>query len=60
MQNGPRPSFEERLTNAAKEARERAQQLPSSEERDALLLRANNCETAIEFNAWVTSGRPPE
>jgi hypothetical protein len=51
MQNGPRPSFEERLTNAAKEARERAQQLPSSEERDALLLRANNCETAIEFNA---------
>ena len=55
-----KPSFEERLANAAKDARERAQLLPPSEERDALLLRAQNCETAIEFNAWVTSGRPPE
>ena len=55
-----KPSFEERLANAAKDARERAQLLPPCEERNALLLRAQNCETAIEFNAWVTSGHPPE
>jgi len=54
-------SFEERLQKTAAEARARADSLPPGKERDDLLSRARQCETALSINAWVTSPglRPP-
>jgi hypothetical protein len=47
--------FDERLQMAANKAREPAQCLPDGEERDALLKKARQAETAAHLNEWLTS-----
>jgi hypothetical protein len=47
--------FDERLQRAAEEAREAARKLPQGQERDALLKRARQTETAAHINEWLTS-----
>jgi hypothetical protein len=47
--------FDERLHLAAEEAREAARKLPQGQERDALLKRASQTETAAHINEWLTS-----
>ncbi len=47
--------FDERLQRAAEEAREAAQKLPEGRERDALLKRARQTETAAHINEWLSS-----
>jgi hypothetical protein len=48
-------SFDERLQRAAEEAREAAWKLPKGCERDALLKRARQTETAVHINQWLSS-----
>ena len=48
-------SFAERLQNAAREAREAARQLPPGSQRDVLLKKAEQAETARRINEWLTS-----
>jgi hypothetical protein len=48
-------SFDERLQKAADEAREAARELPQGQERDALLRKARQAETAAHLNEWLTS-----
>jgi hypothetical protein len=47
--------FDERLQKAASEAREAAQRLPQGQEREALLKKARQVETAADLNEWLTS-----
>ena len=64
----PRPrvkhsmSFQERLLKSAQEAREQAAQLPAGAERDRLLLKAQQSETAADIDTWVSTpgSRPPD
>jgi hypothetical protein len=53
--------FDERLQLAADEARRAAQLLPLGCERDLLLKKARQAETAAHINDWLTSPglRPP-
>ena len=48
-------SFDERLHQAAREAREAAEELPRGPQRDILLRKAGQAETAVRINAWLTS-----
>lgn len=48
-------SFDERLQRAADEAREAAKRLPHGRERDALLKKARQSETAAHINEWLKS-----
>ncbi len=48
-------SFDERLQRATAEAREAARKLPQGCERDALLKRARQTETAAHINEWLSS-----
>ena len=48
-------AFDERLQRVADEAREAAGKLPQGEERDALLRKARQAETAAHLNAWLSS-----
>jgi hypothetical protein len=48
-------SFDERLQRAARDAREAAQRLPRGHEREMLLRRARQAETAADINGWLTS-----
>ncbi|MBI5264691.1 MAG: hypothetical protein HY852_23090 [Bradyrhizobium sp.] len=48
-------SFDERLQRAANEAREAAGKLPHGRERDALLKKARQSETAAHINEWLMS-----
>lgn len=48
-------SFDERLQRAADEAREAAKRLPQGHERDALLRKARQSETAAHINEWLMS-----
>jgi hypothetical protein len=43
----------ERLVSFANEARDRAAQLRPSAEKDALLRKARQCETAAHLDEWV-------
>ncbi len=47
-------SFDERLRRVANEARDAAHQLPPGPERDALLKRAKQAETAAHINIWLS------
>jgi hypothetical protein len=47
--------FDERLQRAAEEARQAAHKLPQGAERDALLTRARQTETAAHINEWLSS-----
>jgi hypothetical protein len=48
-------AFDERLQKAACEAREVARQLPPGPQRDLLLRKAGQAETACHINEWLTS-----
>jgi hypothetical protein len=47
-------SFDERLQRAAHEARAAAQELPDGPQRDMLLKKASQAETAAHLNEWLT------
>jgi hypothetical protein len=47
--------FDERLQRAAREARQAAQLLPQGPQRDMLLKKAGQAETAVRINGWLTS-----
>jgi hypothetical protein len=49
-------SFDERLRQAAREAREAAMRLEGSA-RDVMLQKARQAETALRINGWLTSPR---
>jgi hypothetical protein len=48
-------SFDQRLRQAAIEAREAARQLPAGHEREALIRKARQAETAATINEWLSS-----
>ena len=48
-------SLEERLANQAKRLRQQAKTMPPGAERDDLIRRARQNETATNLNAWLTS-----
>jgi hypothetical protein len=48
-------SFDERLQRAASEARRSAEQLPPGPQRDMLLKKASQAETAAHINEWLAS-----
>ena len=47
--------FDERLHQAASDARQAAEHLPQGEQRDALLKKARQAEMAVRLNQWLTS-----
>jgi hypothetical protein len=47
------------LASFAKEVREKASLLPHGRERDDMLKKANQAETASHLNDWVTGLRSP-
>lgn len=47
-------SFSERLRLAAREARQSAQRLPQGPERETLLKKARQAETAMRISGWLT------
>jgi hypothetical protein len=55
-------TFEERLVKEAAAARQRAESMPPGIEREQQLRLAQQCETAVKINAWVSSPglQPPE
>jgi hypothetical protein len=48
-------SFDERLQRAASEAREAARRLPPGPQRELLLKKASQAETACRINEWLAS-----
>lgn len=48
-------SFDERLRRVAHEAREAAGRLPQGPQRDLLLKKADQAETAVRINGWLAS-----
>lgn len=48
-------SFDERLQRAAQQAREAAQQLPLGPQRESMLRRAKQAETAARISEWLSS-----
>jgi hypothetical protein len=48
-------TLQERLAREAKAARARATSLPPSKERDALLRKARQAETASHIDEWLSS-----
>ena len=52
-------SFDERLRKFAFEAREAAGPLPLGPQRDMLLKKASQAETAARINEWLASGLRP-
>jgi hypothetical protein len=48
-------SFEERLAGEAKRLKEQAEMIPRGNDREAILLRARQAETAAHMNDWLTS-----
>jgi hypothetical protein len=52
-------SFDERLRKFADEAREAAGPLPQGPQRDTLLNKASQAETAARISEWLASGLPP-
>jgi len=55
-------TLQERLAREAEQARTRATSMPSGKERDALLRKARQAETASHIDAWLSSPglRPPK
>jgi len=48
-------SFEQRLRQAATAAREAARRLPAGQEREALMRKPNQAETAVTINELLSS-----
>ena len=55
-------SLEQRLTDEAKQLREKASWLPPGAARDDLLRKARQCETGSHMSGWLTSPglQPPK
>jgi hypothetical protein len=55
-------TLEARLAEEAKRLRDEAKMLPPSAERDEMIRKARQAETASQMNGWLTSPglRPPE
>lgn len=51
-------TFEDRLTNEAARLREKASLLPAGMERDLLLRKARQADTASHINDWLSSSDP--
>jgi hypothetical protein len=51
----PTTTFEERLTDKAQKFRERRTKLPEGQDRDMLLRRARQLETALDINKLLRS-----
>lgn len=47
------PSLRERLTAVAKQARDKASQLPPGPERNRLLIKAEQADAASRFDEWI-------
>lgn len=58
----PTSLLETRLAQMAQECREKAQKLPPGIERDQMMRKARQAETASHLSEWVASPglRPPE
>jgi len=48
-------SFEERLTDQAQRLKEQAKKLPPGAEREELMRKARQAETAAHISQWVSS-----
>jgi hypothetical protein len=59
MPNGrrvePHTPFQERLAKWVEGVRERASHIPPGPERDALLTKARQADTALHLNEWANS-----
>jgi hypothetical protein len=55
-------SFDERLAREARRVREQAKTMPPGIERESLLRKLRQTETALHVNEWLTSRRlqPPK
>jgi hypothetical protein len=55
-------SLKDRLTSFAKEAREKASRLPPGAEKEAMLKKARQANTAAHLEDWINSQglRPPD
>lgn len=55
-------SLEERLTNKARQLRDQAKTLPPGAEREELLRKARQTETASHMSGWLNSpgSQPPK
>jgi len=55
-------TLSDRLAQEAEEARTRAETMPPGRERDALLKRAREADTAMHLTAWLSSPglQPPK
>jgi hypothetical protein len=51
----PDKALGERLIEEARQARQKAAQLPPGDERDALLKKARRADTEAHINDWVNS-----
>ena len=51
----PNKALGEQLIREARLAREKAEQLPPGEERNALLKKARQADTAAHINEWLSS-----
>jgi hypothetical protein len=54
-----RPTFEQRLSQRAKDAEEQAWKLEPGPERDALLRKARQLDMASHLNEWLASPSLP-
>ena len=50
-----RATFEERLAEEARRLKEQAKKAAASREREALLRKARQADTAAHINEWITS-----
>ena len=48
-------SFDERLQRAAQQAREAAEELPLGPQRESMLRKAEQAETAARISEWLSS-----
>ena len=55
-------SLKERLASFAKQVRDKASQLPPGAERDAMLKKASQADTAAHLDGWANSAglQPPK
>jgi hypothetical protein len=56
MRQGDRPTFLERIAGHSKKVRAKAASLPPGEERDAMLQKLKQAETAASISQWLSSG----
>ena len=54
-QRASRPTFEARVSQAAKDLEDQAWRLPPGPQRDALLRRARRMDIANHINEWLSS-----